>query len=193
MEQLLQSFGIDGRILFWQAINFGVLFAVLWFLLYKPLRRIMKDREDKVRESLEGADKLETKSKELETRRLEAIDLIIAKKQSQTAVTKKLGVSVRAVQYWIHTYRSAGKKGLHSVPRSGRPARLTPARKKQLARILLAGALKAGFSTDLWTSPRVACLIRQKWGVTYHVDHVLRLLYSLGFTPQKSALEDDGL
>lgn len=126
-----------------------------------------------------------TKSKELEARRLEAIDLIIEKNQSQTDVAKKLGVSIRAVQYWIHTYRTAGKKGLQSVPRPGRPARLTPRQKKQLAQTLLKGSLKAGFSTDLWTSPRVAHLIRQKWGVTYHVDHVLRLLYSLGFTPQK--------
>lgn len=66
MEQLLHSFGIDGRILLWQVINFGVLFGVLWYLLYKPVKKIMREREDKVRESLERADKLEVKSKELE-------------------------------------------------------------------------------------------------------------------------------
>lgn len=88
-----------------------------------------------------------TKSKQLENRRFEAIDLIIKKKQSQTDVARKLGVSVMAVQYWIHTYRNAGKKGLQSVPRPGRPARLTQRQKKQLAQILLKGSLKAGFST----------------------------------------------
>lgn len=67
MESLLKSFGIDGRILLWQAINFGILFAVLWYFLYKPVRRIMNEREDKVRESLERAGKLEAKSKELES------------------------------------------------------------------------------------------------------------------------------
>ncbi|MEK7479636.1 MAG: F0F1 ATP synthase subunit B [Patescibacteria group bacterium] len=66
MEQLLQSFGIDGRILLWQVINFGVLFGILWYLLYKPIKKVMREREDKVRESLERADKLEAKSKELE-------------------------------------------------------------------------------------------------------------------------------
>ncbi|MDP3725415.1 MAG: F0F1 ATP synthase subunit B [Nanoarchaeota archaeon] len=66
MDQLLQSFGIDGRILLWQVINFGALFGILWYLLYKPVRRIMREREDKVRESLERAGNLEAKSKELE-------------------------------------------------------------------------------------------------------------------------------
>lgn len=66
MDQLLHSFGIDGRILLWQVINFGVLFGILWLLLYKPVRKIMREREDKVRESLERADKLEAKSKKFE-------------------------------------------------------------------------------------------------------------------------------
>jgi transposase len=37
----------------------------------------------------------------------------------------------------------------------------------------------------LWTCPRVAQVIRREFGVRYHVDHIGRLLRSLGFTPQK--------
>ena len=37
----------------------------------------------------------------------------------------------------------------------------------------------------LWTCARVAQVIDREFGVTYHADHVGRLLHSLGFTPQK--------
>jgi transposase len=54
-----------------------------------------------------------------------------------------------------------------------------------LTRILLKGAQAAGFETDLWTCPRVAEIIEQRFGVRYHVHHVSRLLHGLGFSPQK--------
>lgn len=47
------------------------------------------------------------------------------------------------------------------------------------------GARAAGFATDLWTCPRVAEVIRRAWGIRYHVDHIGRLLRSMGWTPQK--------
>jgi transposase len=56
-----------------------------------------------------------------------------------------------------------------------------------LEALLLKGALAAGFDTDLWTCPRVAELIKRRFGVEYHVDHIGRLLHGLGWTPQKPA------
>jgi F-type H+-transporting ATPase subunit b len=72
--ELLGSFGIEGKLLLWQLINFGVLFAVLWYILYKPLRRIISEREGKVRESLAAAASLEEKSRALETEFNQKID-----------------------------------------------------------------------------------------------------------------------
>ena len=63
--------------------------------------------------------------------------------------------------------------------------RLSDEQKSQLVEILLRGPLAAGYFTDLWTCARVAQVIQQKFGVTYHADHVGRLLHGLGFTPQK--------
>ena len=64
--EALASFGIETKMLVWQIINFGILFAALWYLLYKPLRKIMRERERKVSESLTAAKKLETKSAKLD-------------------------------------------------------------------------------------------------------------------------------
>ena len=47
------------------------------------------------------------------------------------------------------------------------------------------GAESAGFSSNLWTCPRVAGIIRKRFRVRYHVDHIGRLLRSMGWTPQK--------
>src|SRR3989338_814986 len=64
--ELLRSFGIEGKVLLWQIINFGLLFAVLWYFLYKPIKKIMAERESKISDSLNKATQLEEKSKKLE-------------------------------------------------------------------------------------------------------------------------------
>jgi transposase len=43
----------------------------------------------------------------------------------------------------------------------------------------------AGFSTNLWTCPRIAQTIAARFGVRYHVDYLPRLLRTLGFSCQK--------
>jgi transposase len=57
--------------------------------------------------------------------------------------------------------------------------------KRRLEQLLLKGAAACGFPTDLGTCPRVAQVIRDRFDVDYHVDHVGRLLHALGFSPQK--------
>ena len=50
-----------------------------------------------------------------------------------------------------------------------------------------------GYRTNLWTTARIAELIRQ-FGIQYHRDHVGRLMHSLNWSPQKPerrALERD--
>ena len=50
---------------------------------------------------------------------------------------------------------------------------------------MLQGAQAQGFSTPLWTYPRILQVIRRQSHVEYHVDHIGRLLQSLGWSPQK--------
>jgi transposase len=57
--------------------------------------------------------------------------------------------------------------------------------REKLKRLLLKGAVASGFSTDLWTCPRIAKVIEARFGVRYHVDHIGRLLRSLGWSPPK--------
>ncbi len=121
---------------------------------------------------------------ELERRREHAIQLL---KQGHppVEVARRLGVDRRSVRRWKAAHRKAGLKGLRARPAPGRPPKLSPKQKRQLEEALLEGAQAAGFPSDLWTCPRVAQWIRQRFGVGYHVDHIGRLLHGLGWSPQK--------
>lgn len=122
--------------------------------------------------------------KSLEKRRLDAIALVLGG-MSQVAVAKRLGVNDRTVRDWVSIYRQEGRQGLVAKPVPGRPTKLKAAQSKELVKILDKGAVASGYQTDLWTCPRVAKVVEKRFGVGYHVDHVGRLLRSLGFTPQK--------
>lgn len=121
---------------------------------------------------------------ELERRRLRGITLLEQGYQP-VEVAHMLGVDRRSVRRWNAAFRKKGEGALHKRPVPGRPVKLDAKARKRLERILLAGAQKASFATDLWTCPRVAQVIRERFGVEYHVDHVGRLLHSMGWTPQK--------
>lgn len=121
---------------------------------------------------------------QLEQRRLNAIALL-SEGIPPVEVARKIGVDRRSVRRWKSSFREGGQSAVKARPAPGRPPRLTAADKKKLERSLFRGAQTAGFPTDLWTCPRVASLIDRKFNVRYHVDHIGRLLRSMGWSPQK--------
>lgn len=123
-------------------------------------------------------------SETLAQRRRRGIELLQAGYEP-VEVARQLGVDRRSVRRWHAAYRKQGDTGIEARPTPGRPSALTDQDKKRLEKLLLNGAKAAGFPTDLWTCPRVAQLIWDRFGVDYHVDHIGRLLHSLGFSPQK--------
>lgn len=102
-------------------------------------------------------------------------------------VARRLGVERRSVRRWKAAHRQQGRRGLQAKPASGRPPRLTAQHKSRLETHLLKVAKAGGFATDLWTCPRVAQLIRAKWGIHSHLDHIGRLLRAMGWSPQRPA------
>lgn len=61
MEQLFTAFGIDGKLLIAQAVNFGVLFVALTYLLYKPTMKTLDERRAKVVKGVLDAEEAEKK------------------------------------------------------------------------------------------------------------------------------------
>ncbi|MFH1312597.1 MAG: IS630 family transposase [Candidatus Eisenbacteria bacterium] len=120
----------------------------------------------------------------LERRRLKAVNLL-SKGLGPGEIAKQLGVDRRSVHRWLAAYRDHGMDGLAPVPVPGRPHKLSGEKRKKLAGMLLEGATAFGYPTDLWTGPRVVDLVRRRFRVSYHANHISRLLRSLGFSPQR--------
>src|SRR2546427_12755708 len=87
---------------------------------------------------------------ELERRRLRAIDLL-QRDVPVHVVADRLGVDRRSVRRWK---RARGRAGLRARPASGRPPKLTAAQRKQLARLVVAGAGAPGDAPRPWAGPR---------------------------------------
>ncbi len=121
---------------------------------------------------------------ELERRRYRAIQLL-EDGYDAGEVARRVGVDRRSVRRWKAARREGGDQALKARAVSGRPPKLTAYQKEELEAALLAGPEAAGFATDLWTCPRVRELIWKRFRVGYHVDHIGRLLGTLGWSPQR--------
>lgn len=121
---------------------------------------------------------------ELERRRLRAIKLL-ARDIPVHVVADRLGVDRRSVRRWKRAHRRHGRAGLAARPVPGRPPKLTARQRGTLVRWIVKGAEAAGYPTGLWTCRRIAQLVQASFGVTYHADHIGRLLRACGLTPQR--------
>jgi len=63
MESIISTFHIDWKIIIAQALNFGVVFVVLYIFALKPLSKLMAERSEKISKGINDA---ETNAKLLE-------------------------------------------------------------------------------------------------------------------------------
>ncbi len=104
---------------------------------------------------------------------------------SGRAIARALGVTPGAVSQWLKRAREGGAQALvHRMP-PGPPSKLSAEQKAQLPTLLEQGAEAYGFLGDVWTTKRVALLIKDAFGVRYHPAHISRLLRELGWSVQK--------
>jgi transposase len=120
-----------------------------------------------------------------EERRRRGGQLLKAGKLSQAEIARQLGVSRAAVNQWAKRQATGGARGLRRRKPKGRQPKLTAQQQRLLLKDLRAGAQAAGFQTARWTMRRVQRLIREKFGVTYHVHYMPRLLDKLKWSLQQ--------
>jgi transposase len=120
----------------------------------------------------------------LESRRRRALELH-REGLSLNEVGRRIGCAASSVLRWLRAHRRGGPAALKVRFSPGRPPKLTRGQRSRLIRILLKGAEANGYPTELWTTRRIAEVIRKTFGVRYHRDHVGRLMHSLDWSPQK--------
>lgn len=122
--------------------------------------------------------------KQLERRRRKAMKLLDTG-LSLNEVGRRMGCNASSVMRWRNERNRYGEPGLKPKPVPGRPAKLSERQKRRLLSILIKGAMANGYQTELWTTARIAEIIELNFGVTYHRDHIGRLMASLGWSYQK--------
>ena len=126
----------------------------------------------------------EQRLKDLERRRRRAARLLAAG-TAQAEVARRVAVSRQSVSQWEKLRQEGGMEALRRPKRFGRPRKLSDLQCEELIKFLKDGALAAGFATELWTLPRIARLIEQRFAVRLTEPSVWRLLGALGWSVQR--------
>ncbi|NTU99003.1 F0F1 ATP synthase subunit B [Candidatus Falkowbacteria bacterium] len=63
MEELVKTFHIDIKLIIAQLVNFIIVFGVLYKFAYKPVLKMLNDRSDTIKKSLDDAREIEERLK----------------------------------------------------------------------------------------------------------------------------------
>jgi transposase len=126
---------------------------------------------------------------ELERRRKQAANLFATGKLILAAIARDLKVSRQSVSRWYREWRRGGTNALRGTGRAGRKPRLDRRQLRAVEKALCRGSRAHGFTSDLWTLPRVGMVIERVTGVRYHPGHVWKILGSMEWTLQRPACQ----
>jgi len=120
----------------------------------------------------------------LERRRLEAVRLL-DQGLKQSEVGRRLKVSHQTVSRWQAMAATGGAAALRKAGRAGRKRELTADQNVRLVELLKQGPERLGYRTQLWTTARVADLIKREFKVSYHPGHVWKVLRQMRWSCQR--------
>jgi F-type H+-transporting ATPase subunit b len=119
MESFITTFHIDWKILIAQVINFGIIFAVLYFFALKPLKKVMSERTNVIEKGIADAKH----NAELITSTKKEYEEVISKAKGEAhelfqegkkeAEAKKAEMMAKA-QSEVEAMIASGKKSLES-------------------------------------------------------------------------------
>jgi transposase len=117
-------------------------------------------------------------------RRLHAV-ILNSEQRTAGDVAVILGAPRTRVSEWIANYETFGVEGLLEGFRPGRPPLLFPEDLTALHDIVESGPAAYGLDSGVWTSPMLARVIEEEYGVTYHPGHVRKLLHKISLSVQR--------
>ena len=83
MNEFLSQFGIDWKLFLSQLVNFFLILIILRVFVYKPVLKIIKDRNKKIKEGLDKAEEANVRLKEIDN---------IGKEKIKEAETTSIGI-----------------------------------------------------------------------------------------------------
>ncbi len=95
MDALFSAFGIDGKLLLAQGVNFAVLFVGLWMLLYKPVMKTLDERAQKIAQGVHDAERAAEKLAGADTEAAKVVALADAQGAEALASAREAAASER--------------------------------------------------------------------------------------------------
>lgn len=93
-ESVIASLGIQPGLFVFQLLNLCLVFAIVWYLILKPLTKKLEERRHIIDESLDNAKRLETEVKMAEQRAQDIIDA--AKSEANSVIGRASDDAVAA-------------------------------------------------------------------------------------------------
>lgn len=112
--------------------------------------------------------------------------------KNQQEIADLVGCSQPTVHKWITRFKRG--KTLNTLPRSGRPTKLTKQRISQLKTKILAKIESANNAFCSVNTKQISKIIHQEIGEIYSLRHVERIMHKLGFsliTPRPQHIRHD--
>ncbi len=122
----------------------------------------------------------------------ELIVKLYQQEKNQQEIADLIGCSQPTVHKWIMRFKRG--KTLHTLPRSGRPTKLTKKNLTRVKRKLVENIRKANDNYCSVSTKQVKDLIHKEIGEVYSLRHVERIMHRLGFsliTPRPQHLRHD--
>jgi transposase len=95
--------------------------------------------------------------------------------ESPTLIARILGVARGSLYRWAKAARWR-PEGLAAKPHPGPTPLLDDHQLAELEALLLQGASAHGWPNELWTAKRVTEVIRRRFGLSFHPEHVRKML-----------------
>src|SRR5437764_11613061 len=102
-------------------------------------------------------------------------------------VAERFRVTRMSANRWRRTLAAGGRPALASTGAGGASCRLTRAQLDELQLLLDTGPAEYGWTDQCWTLPRIAAVVRERFGVDYTLPGLDLLLHRIGWSVQVPA------
>jgi transposase len=125
-------------------------------------------------------------------RRIQVL-LALADHQSVQEIAEMLDLGQQTIRDYRNAFLLKGFSSLGYTRPPGRPSKLTPSQRRELAALIKAGPQAAGYTSGCWNTPMIQDLVQSRFGASYHPHYLATLLHNLGFSYQKARFVSDHL
>lgn len=113
--------------------------------------------------------------------------VLVLEDQRPGWVSALFGLSRMTLERWIRAVNQDGNQALIPKPRTGRPARLTPAMQRELDQDLEKSPQEFGLPRAAWDGPTLVIHLKEHFGVKLKIRQAQKWMHRLGYSLKRSS------